>query len=373
MKLLFLSTCGKTKQLEDNGYINLYLASLKQHVVPYFDTKVILFNNALSTKSEDSETYKRVKDFGLEDVVEVKNIYEMGLPEESVTFLNDMHWFIKIGVNMNMLFDYAKMNDFFKADWVFHFDTDMEFLPNFEKMLLSIEEMRKTHSEIMITAAGDTFPYNFRYKDTEFVIDEPKRINLFDASTIYHGFNIRNLKMNRQVNSSDSNFYDNEDKLYFNLQQQKIRNDFVGYSIQAAKNNLFNWIACHYPGNLKPTGQLENDEGAKLLYDLWKERVNDGFVLNITHDKGSLPQLILQGSSHNVIKIQVRGYADMAQHYSSGWYDVTTFRTFSEKKLRENYQDSQHIWENDYLSKEEIQTRISKLQLEIQKLEAMLN
>jgi hypothetical protein len=54
MKLLFLSTCGKTKEPEDTAYINLYLASLKRHVVPHYDVKVILFNNALNQNSNES-------------------------------------------------------------------------------------------------------------------------------------------------------------------------------------------------------------------------------------------------------------------------------------------------------------------------------
>lgn len=373
MKLLFLSTCGKTKEAEDNGYINLYLASLKRHVVPFFDVKVILFNNALNQNSNESLTWQRVKDFGLENVVEVKNMYEMGLPNESLAFLDNMHWFGKIGVNMNMLFDYVKMNGFFDADWVFHFDTDLEFLPNFQKVLLAIDEVKKVNSEVMITAGGDNYPYNIRYKELEFIFDEPTRMNLYDASTINHNYNLRNLKVNRRNDSSDSKVYENEDKLFFNLQQQKIRNDFIGYSIEAAKRNVFNWISCHYPNKFEPVAHLENNEDAKLLYNLWKEKVGEGLQLTVSHDKGSLPQFFLQGSNHNVIKIQVRGYEDMARHYSSGWYDVTTFRSFAEKRLREQYQDTQDIWERDYLTREEIQNKISNLQNEIQRLQQMLN
>jgi len=372
MKLLLLSLCGKTKQPEDTGYLNLYLASLKRYVVPFFDVKVILLNNAINENSNESLTLQRVKEFGLENVVEVKNIYEMGLPEESVKFVDGLHWFNKIGVNMNMLFDYAKMNNFFGADWVFHFDTDIEFLPNFEQMLLSIEQMRKTHPEIMITAAGDTYPYNFRYKDTSFSFEEPPRISIYDASTITDKVNTRAMVVNRNIVSSDSSFYDNEDKLFFNLQQQKIRNDFVGYSLEAAKRNVFNWVSCFY--NLNPLGDdHETDEDLKFLNKLLREKLGDQFVLSISHDKGSLPQYKLQGANHNVIKIQVRGYTDMAKHFGSGWYDVTTYREYSEKRLKEDYQDTQDIWDKDYLTKEEIESKILNLQNEIQRLQAMLN
>jgi len=303
VKLLFLSACGKTKEAEDNGYINLYLASLKQYIVPHFDVKVILFNNALNQNSSESQTFQRVKEFGLEHIVEVKNMYEMGLPQESVNFLDNLHWFGKIGINMNMLFDYAKMNNFFDADWVFHFDTDLEFLPNFKDVLMSIDEVRKVNNEVMITAGGDTYPYNIRYKDTEFIF----------------------------------------------------------------------WIGCHYSSNFEALGHLKDDEEAKYLQQLWEEKGSPNLQLTISHDKGSLPQFFLQGSSHNVIKIQVRGYSDMAKHFSSGYYEETPYRKYSEQRLKEHYTDTQHIWEKDYLTKEEIESRIFNLQNEIQRLQQMLN
>jgi len=373
MKLLFLSPCGKTKEAEDNGYINLYLASLKKYVVPHFDVKVILYNNALNQNSNESLTWQRVKDFGLENVVEVKNMYEMELPEESIKFLDGLHWFGKIGINMNMLFDYAKKNNFFDADWVFHFDTDLEFLPNFEKVLLGIDEVRKVNSEVIITAAGDNYPYNMRYKEVEFIFDEPPRINIYDPSTITHHFSVRNLKVNRRTNESDAIISNYNENLIFTLQQQKIRNDFVGYSKESARSHIFNWVGCHYPSKFEPIGHLKDNEDAKFLKQLWDEKASSSFQFTINHDKGSLPQFFLQGSNHNAIKVQVRGYSDMAKHYSSGYYEETTFRKHSEQRLKENYTDTQHIWEKDYLTKEEIESRISNLQNEIQRLQQMLN
>lgn len=373
MKLLFLSACGKTKEAEDNGYINLYLASLKRYVVPHFDVKVILFNNALTQNSNESQTLQRVKEFGLENVVEVKNMYEMGLPEESIKFLDSLHWTGKIGINMNMLFDYSKMNNFFDADWVFHFDTDMEFLPNFKEVLLGIDEIKKINSQVIITAGGDNYPYNFRYKETEFIFDEPTRINIYDTTTINHNYSLRNLKVNRRTEGSDVAAYTDNEKLVFNLQQQKIRNDFVGYSIEAAKRNIpFNWVGCHYPNSFEPTAHLQDNEDAKLLKSLWDEKVGQGLQLNISHDKGSIPQFYLQGTTNN-IKVQVRGYVDMAKHYSSGWFDDASFRKQSEEQLRKEYQDTAHIWEKDYLTKEEIEQRINNLQNEISRLQQMLN
>lgn len=350
MKLLFLSACGRTKESEDNAYINLYLASLKKHVVPYFDVKVILFNNALTEKSSESLTFQRVKEFGLENVVEVKNMYEMGLPEESVKFLDSLHWFGKIGINMNMLFDYSKMHNFFDAEWIFHFDTDLEFLPNFEKVLTSINEVRKLNPQIIISAGGDTYPYNFRYKELEFIFDEPTRVNIYDASTLSHHFSTRNLRVNRRTEGSDVEAYINNERLVFNLQQQKVRNDFVGYSLEAAKRNIFNWVACYYPDRFEPTQRAENAENEKLLKKLWDEKGSADLQLIINHNFGSLPQFFLQGSGHDNIKIQVRGYQDMARHFCSGWFESSSFKQVSEKRLKEEYSDTQHIWESDYTS-----------------------
>lgn len=374
MKLLFLSTCGKTKQAEDVSYINLYLASLKKHVVPHYDVKVILFNNALNQNSSESLTWQRVKEYGLENVVEVKNMYEMGLPQKSVEFLDNMHWFSKIGINMNMLFDYSRNNGFFDADWIFHFDTDMEFLPNFQSVFSKIHPITEVNPEVMITVAGDTYPYNIRYQDVEFVFDEPNRVYMYDESTIDTNCTLRQLKVNRRsTQATDSPRYTGSEKLFFNLQQQKIRNDFVGYSRQAANQHTFNWISCHYPNNYAAMGKLQDNEDAQLLKKLWDEKSSPNFELVVNHDKGSLPQFFLQGSSHNVVKVQLRGYEDMARHYSSGWYEETPFGPYAEQRLKEDYTDTQHIWEKDYLTKEEIESRISNLQNEIQRLQAMLN
>lgn len=374
MKLLFLSPCGKTKEAEDTGFINLYLASLKKYVVPHYDVKVILFNNALSEKSSESLTWQRVKEFGLENVVEVKNLYEMELPEESVKFLDSQQWFGKIGLVMNMLFDYSRRHNFFGADWIFHFDTDLEFLPNFKDTFERIHPLANIGGkEVIITAGGDTYPYNIRYKDVEFIFDEPDRIDFYDISTIRHHFTTRNLKVQRRENMSDTSRYATSEKLFFNLQQQKIRNDFVGMSKQAALHNKFNWIGCSYPATYEPPPQLKDNEDAQLLHKLWTEMVGSNFELTVNHDKGSLPQFYLQGANHNVIKIQVRGYQDMAKHFSSGWYAETTFREVSRQTLLAQYGDTQHIWEKDYLTREEIQQRIDNLQSQILQLQQMLN
>jgi len=348
MKLLFLSTCGKTKGEEDVSYINLYLASLKKHVIPHYDVKVILFNNALNEVSSDSFTWKRVKEFELDNVVEVKNVFEMGLPEKSVEFMQQQHWFGKIGLNMNMLFDYSKQNNFFGADWVFHFDTDLEFLPNFKTVFDKISAITEINPDVMITVGGDTYPYNIRYKNTEFIFDEPTRIKIYDESTLSYKHNIRNLKVNKK-NPSDSDYQQHNEKLIFNLQQQKVRNDFVGMSQSTARRygSSFNWISCHYPNEFIAINR--DDEFQLELESLWKEFGSDKLQLIVSHDKGSLVQLFLQSSYHDIVKVQLRGYEDMAKHFSSGWYEGGNFKDLSYKILNEKYIDTKHIWENDYL------------------------
>jgi len=371
MKLLFLSTCGKTKEAEDVSYINLYLASLKKHVVPHYDLKVILFNNALSNNSSESETWKRVQEFGLQDIVEVKNIFEMGLPEKSVQFMQDQNWFGKIGLNMNMLFDYSKQHNFFDADWVFHFDTDLEFLPNFKQVFEKVYPITEVNPEVIITVGGDTYPYNIRYGNTEFIFDEPTRMNIYDETTLSHNYNLRNLKINERK-TTDSDFNPQHARLVFNLQQQKVRNDFVGMSKSTAMGygSTFNWISCHYPNEF--IAKDKGDQYQVQLENLWKEFGSNKLQLTVNHDKGSLIQLFLQSSYHNIVKVQLRGYQDMARHYSSGWYDSTSFGTYALDRLKKDYQDTADIWERDYLSKEEIESKITDLQHQINKLQQQL-
>lgn len=337
MKILILSTCGKTKEDEDLRYLNLYLASLKKNVVPYFDTKVLLFNNANPEKSEDSLTWQRVKDFGLEEVIEVRNVNEMELPKKSVEFMNEQSWFSKIGLNMNMMFDYSKKNQFFGADWIFHTDTDIEFLSNFKEQLEKIHPLTDISPSVFISLAGDAYPYNFRYEDKEFVFDEPTRMNIYDDSKLTYDYMIRNLKVREREPVHITN------KLIFNLQQQKVRNDFVGMSRQLAFTQSFNWVSCHYPQEFRAhKGQHED------LEKLWNEFGSKNLHLVISHDKGGIVQYFLQEGHHDIIKLQLRGYIDMIKHKGSGWFDNQDYIEYSIKELNEKYQDTQEIWKNDY-------------------------
>lgn len=340
MKILILSTCGKTNEEEDLRYINLYLASLKVNVVPHFETKVILFNNANPEKSEDSLTWQRVKDFGLEDVVEVRNVNEMELPEKSVEFMKSQHWFAKIGLNMNMMFDYSKKYNFFDADWIFHTDTDIEFLPNFKNHLDSIQGLTTVNRSVFISLAGDAYPYNFRYKEKEYIFDEPVRMDIYDENSLTYDYMIRKLTVNERL--SDKHYIDNL-RLVFNLQQQKVRNDFVGLSRECANLHKFNWISCHYPDEFKAhKGQHED------LEQLWKEFGSDKLQLIISHDKGGTVQYFLQAGNHNITKIQLRGYVDMVKHKGSGWFDGDNYIEYSLKILNESYSETSNVWRADY-------------------------
>lgn len=339
MKILILSTCGKTKENEDLRYLNLYLASLKKNVVPYFDTKVLLFNNANPEKSEDSLTWQRVKDFGLEEVIEVRNVNEMELPEKSIQFMNNESWFSKIGLNMNMMFDYSKKKQFFGADWIFHTDTDIEFLPNFKEQLEKIHPLTDISPSVFISLAGDAYPYNFRYKNKEFVFDEPTRISIYDETTLTYDYMVRKL----QVNEKQDKHYLSNEKLVFNLQQQKVRNDFVGLSKSLANSHVFNWVSCHYPQEFKAhKGQHED------LQKLWEEFGSKNLQLIVSHDKGGLVQYFLQAGYHDIVKLQLRGYTDMVKHKGSGWFDNENYIEYSIKELNQKYQDTKEIWEADY-------------------------
>lgn len=339
MKILLLSTCGKTNEAEDLRYLNLYLASLKKNIVPYFETKVILFNNANPEKSEDSLTWQRVKEFGLDTVVEVRNVNEMELPEKSVAFMKGQHWIGKIGLNMNMMFDYSKTHNFFDADWIFHTDTDVEFLPNFKDQLEAIHGLTTVNPTVFISLAGDAYPYNIRHKEKEYIFDTPVRMDMYDENTLASDYMVRRITVKER---SDVQYIDNP-RIVFNLQQQKVRNDFVGISRSCAMAYKFNWVACHYPQEFKAhNGQH------KELEQLWKDFGSDNLQLTVQHDKGGIVQYFLQEGQHDITKVQLRGYVDMIKHKGSGWFDGDRYVEYSLKELTAGYYDSKDIWEKDY-------------------------
>jgi hypothetical protein len=339
MKVLLLSICGKTNEPEDLRYLNLYLASLKKHVVPYCEAKVILFNNANPEKSEDSLTWQRVKEFGLAEVVEVRNVNEMNLPEKSVEFMKQQHWFSKIGLTMNMMFDYSKTHNFFNADWIFHTDTDIEFLPNFKDHLAAITGLTTVNPAVFISLAGDAYPYNIRYKEKEYIFDVPQRIAIYNDTTLSYDYMIRELIVKER---HDTHYLHNP-RLVFNIEQQKVRNDFVGLSRACATAYSFNWVACHYPQDFKAYKGQHID-----LEQLWKDLGSANLQLTVSHDKGGIVQYFLQEGHHDITKIQLRGYVDMVKHTGSGWFNGTNYVDYSLQELTKSYTDSKDIWETDY-------------------------
>lgn len=342
MKVLFLSQCGKTDEPEDTSYINLFLASLKRHVVPYVNAQVLLYNTA---QSHDA-TRHRVKEFGLDNIVDVRGLYDMDLPEQSIAFLKRQSWFNKIGLNMNMMYDYAKDRQFFDADWIFHTDTDVEFLENFFPLLERFNHILPVHNSIMLTVGGDTYPYHVRYKNEEWVFEPPRRLNFYVDQELESHFFIRQVSHHIREDSANSHH-----ALTFNLQQMKIRNDFVGLSRAAAETNVFNWVPCYYtPGFQSWSGTHVSPE-AQHLQELWDEhQANTTLPLNLTvnHDKGTLPQFETQSGILNLFKIQLRGYLDMAKHYSSGWMEGQQYPERSFERLKSCYTDTEHIWSKDY-------------------------
>lgn len=336
MKILILSPCGRSYEAEDMSRLNLYLASLKKHVVPYFDTKVILFNTANSNEL----TEQRVKEFGLEDVIDVKNIDMMGLPPKALEFWHSKSWYSRVTINMNMLFDYAKRHDFFGADWIFHVDTDLEYLDNFKDNLESINPLTQINPKVVITLAGDTFPYNFGFADKQFVLEEPKRLHIYDESEDFS----RNFELREASIKQYSKPQGYDDSLVFHIQQQKNRNDFFGMSRETCVRHEFNWCHAYFP-----------IESNKELYEKFRKVTTENFFLGLSQDKGSVVHEVLQSGHLEIARVTLRVRRDMVLHHGPGWSteDMTVqsdwnFKTISHKSLVENYQEYRDIWYKDY-------------------------
>lgn len=337
MKLLFLATCGKKDYEEEPHFLNLYFSSLRKYIIPFFDTKVILFNSSLLGDSKNSKTYKLIKDYNLQDVVELKSIDELELPEKSVSFLKNLHWMSRIGLIMNVLFDYAKNKNFFNADWVFHTDTDIRFLENFQNTLYSINNLTVFNPNVVITLSGDAFYENIRYNNKMYAFYPPTRINFYTDTELSSMFNISKLHIEHK-----DNYVTNTDKLIYSQQQQKIRNDFVGISNYACRFVEFNWVSYNYSYNMSAI----TPEGEELE-EWWNEFGNPNLDFRITHDKGSIPQMLLQLGHTDAVKVQLPSHSTMAYHYGSGWEGNDNFLSNSIQALREEFIEYQDIWEKN--------------------------
>lgn len=342
MKLLLLATCGKKDEAEEPKYLHIYFSSLKKHILPHFETKVILFNSSLLGDSSKSTTYDLIQKYGLQDVVELKSVDELDLPEKSVSFLKEQSWLVRIGLIMNTLFDYAKRKRFYEADWIFHTDTDIKFLDNFNKTLQTASNLLQLNKSVVITLAGDAFYENIRYNNTMVAFYPPPKMDLYNEETLTRNFCISHIKKEFR-----NNYVTNTDKLIYTTQQQKIRNDFVGISNKAAYDIEFNWVNYNYSYNF-----YSMLPGGEELEKWWKEFGSSAVDFRITHDKGSIPQMKFQEGAEKgystTFKLQLPAAQCMAYHYGSGWEGNTNFFKHTLKHLEEEFLEYKDLWKEDY-------------------------
>lgn len=351
-RILLLSISGRDKEPEDPAYLHLYFSSLKKYVVPFFDVKVILLDTSNIECIEKSRTFQVLKQYGLENIVELKTIYTMDLPKQSVEYLEKMHWSGKIGLHMNMLFDYASRHDFFNAEWIVHTDTDLEFLDDFEPKLKSFKELNKHLPEIIISFSGDAYYNNIRYRGTEFKFIGPDRVNLYDPETLL----MYPAHMKLAATRGRDHYRTNLENVVMNVHQQKIRNDFVCLSREYAERwgHILNWIACGYPDSLKPVdGDTDSDQ---VELRSWYEKfIDDTFILRVNMDKGGWIQYLLKEALEpgycDVTSIHLPPYSTMALHYSSGWLDGTDFFNKASQALEEKFSEYKSIWKEDIVAK----------------------
>jgi len=381
---MLLSTFGRQGEPEDLAYIDIYLMSLKRHVVPYFDLKVLMF---FTGAGDLRLTRERIEVLGLQNIIILKNIDEMELPQVSVDFWKGQHWFHKVGLNMNLMFDYAARHDFFGAEWILHVDTDLEFLPNFKQIFDKVNSLREINPNIIVTLAGDTFDYHFKYKNKEYELTDPTRINWYDESgeTLKHTFTYRNVEIKTVDRPEETTDYN---KLVFNIQQQKIRNDFILMPRVTALQygHTFNWISYHYPYNFN---HHSDNESQLELEKIWNENIgNANLTVHVNNDKGSTVQLFLQGGEHTITKLQLMAHDNMVRHYGSGWYLQTNFIELSYRQLQNNYKEYAELFEQDFANtstdfvskpksknieqKQIIKNRITELENSLNELKEMI-
>ena len=350
MKLLFLSICGKLNEPEDTKYMNLYLTSLKQNVVPYFDVKVILLTTYKIENLETSLLKKRIDEYGLSDIVELKTINELELPAKSLTYIKIVNWFHRIGIHMNVLYDYSSRYNFFNADWIFHVDTDSEFLENFQTCITTINELKKVHPRIIISLAGDSYPANIVSGSMEYTFKESIRSNFYE--------NDGDDKQSNYVilEEKEMSEHDHRRKYkapVFSPAQMKVRNDFVGISREASSIANFNWVCVYYHEQFKDNGPLQTmwpDKALKLddqglLYEVPVPEIH------INYHMGGLLQYKLHSNEVDIVRVQLPGYTHAVLHYNSGWFS-DEFKPRSLEALHIKYNNTKYIWKNDYYNEQ---------------------
>lgn len=346
MKLLFLSVCGKLDEPEDTKYINLYLASLKQNVVPHFDVKVILLTTYHLENIQTSLLQKRINEYGLSEVIELKTIDDLKLPEKSLTYIKSVDWFNRIGIHMNILYDYAHLNDYFDASWIFHVDTDSEFLENFEICITKINELKKAHPQIIISLAGDSYPVNIVSGSMEYTFKESIRSNFYENDGAHKQDNFVVIDEKEMREDDHRRKYNS---MVFSPSQMKVRNDFVGISREASSLANFNWVCMYYHEQFNDNGPLQTmwpDKALKLdnnnkLYEVPVPQIH------INYHMGGMLQYKLHSNEVDIVRVQLPGYTHAVHHYSSGWFNGN-FIERSLETLNSKYQDTKEIWETDY-------------------------
>ena len=331
-KILIMSIGGKTDLPEDLKTLHLYLLSLKKNVVPFFDTKVILYN----CSTESTKTKELVKLYGLSNIVKVVRIDDMELPNRSFEFMKTItYWEARIGLIMNMLFDYALFRNFYNSEWIFQTDTDIEFLDNFKETLETVSLMKKINNKIVISQAGDVYEYSICADNKLGYFKLPRRLNLYDINDVLET-NWEQYKLTEYTGEGTNGR--NSNSVGFNTLQQKIRNDFFGMTFEAALDTKFNWIhAVSYipiidaKGFVNTEWSLENPEAR----------------ISINADKGSLVAYELFAAKYGLTHIQLQGFNVMSNHINAGWchdhYDPRALTS-----LNKYYTEYKEIWSKDF-------------------------
>lgn len=339
--LLILSTCGLLGEQEDPKFLNLYLSSLKKNIIPHFETTVILFDTSNNKNPEEGKTYEKIKSFELENEIKLKNLYTVNLPEESIKFFEETGWFARVGLTMNLLFEYAKMNNFFEADWLFHSDTDVEFFPNFSENFKNIISLKENMNvKTMITVSGDSYPTHVQYENLRYIIGPPKKFNPYNVEELNYHFHEPDVLI-----ETVEELYD-PGKIVIKNAQQKIRNDFFIISRDVFESEIdLNWANFHFI-----SGHFDaKNENLSKLEEIFKNK--NEFMVSFGWDKGeAISYKNREGVDFgysDTLEVQVPNNF-MTSHYASGWTQPDYFHEVSLNRLKEYYVEYENIWKNDY-------------------------
>lgn len=349
-KILILTSFGKTDEPEETKLLHLYLASLKKHVVPYYDVKAILLNNFKIESCDTCQTTQQIKDYGLENVVEVKSIYEMGLSEKAIKYIEDLGAYVSVGAKLNLLFDYAKRHSFFDASWIFHVDSDSEFQENFSKFLEAFDAF--PDNKRVITVSGDVHHSQIGTNEVNYTIQQADRVYIYDELTIPdHAFDATKKKITK------GEVHDPAGRcgLRISPSKTKVRNDFVGFDRSFAESYSVNWLIEYYPldcqGIDNHYSKNNKTEADLELISLLK---NTNFKYEFTNDKGGEFEFLLKsGTALCCFRFELPPQRYMTMHIGGGWqpedsWSGGNFIDRASKILLEEYDEYKHIWQTDW-------------------------